>query len=72
MNETTAAFARVHGRRQRAERELEGIFNLSLDLLCIAGTDGYFKRVNPAFERTLGYTSDGAAGPAVPRFRAPG
>jgi PAS domain S-box-containing protein len=58
LNDTTAAFATVHGRRQRAERELAGIFNLSLDLLCISGTDGYFKRVNPAFERTLGYTSE--------------
>jgi PAS domain S-box-containing protein len=58
MNDTTAAFAAVHGRRQRAEHELEGIFNLSLDLLCIAGTDGYFKRVNPAFERTLGYSGE--------------
>ena len=39
-----------------ALREIEKFFELSLDLLCVAGPDGYFKRVNPAVLRTLGWS----------------
>jgi PAS domain S-box-containing protein len=36
--------------------ELVGLFELSHDAFCIAGFDGYLRRANPAFARSLGYT----------------
>ncbi len=42
----------------RSDRELDLFFRLSRDLLAIADFDGYFKRVNPAWEQALGWTPE--------------
>jgi PAS domain S-box-containing protein len=44
--------------RRRAQRELDRFFTLTNDLFCIASFDGHFKRVNPAWEKTFGYTRE--------------
>ena len=37
---------------------LEHFFELTPDLFCIAGYDGYFKKINPAVSKLLGYTKE--------------
>jgi PAS domain S-box-containing protein len=66
-----AAFAGLIGRRQgeirrlqegRVAQEVDRFFQLSLDPLCIVGTDGVFRRVNPSFTRVLGYAVEDLRG----------
>jgi|GEM_PF-457025 PAS domain S-box-containing protein len=44
--------------RRRAEAERDRLFNLSIDMLCIAGFNGFFNQVNPAWSKTLGWTEE--------------
>ncbi|MGO4822080.1 MULTISPECIES: PAS domain-containing sensor histidine kinase [unclassified Flavobacterium] len=41
-----------------AFNKFEKFFDATPDLLCVAGFDGYFKRINPAVSELLGYSND--------------
>lgn len=56
-----AAVGRLYGAldisvRKRAELDLDRFFRLSVHIMGVAGADGYFKRVNPAFTRSVGWS----------------
>jgi PAS domain S-box-containing protein len=43
---------------EQMREERDRFFELSRDLICIADFDGYFKTVNPAWQRTLGLSHE--------------
>ncbi|HOS40520.1 MAG TPA: PAS domain S-box protein [Spirochaetota bacterium] len=58
LEREAAERASVELERDEREREVELFFRSGLDLFCIADTDGYFRRLNPEWERALGYSID--------------
>lgn len=44
--------------RKQVEEELKRVFNLVPDMICLASVDGYFKKLNPAWEKILGFTNE--------------
>ncbi len=56
--ERTAALEHEISERKRAEDESERFFNQSLNLLMVAGFDGSYRRLNPAWEQALGFTRE--------------
>ncbi|HEY2289928.1 MAG TPA: response regulator [Thermoanaerobaculia bacterium] len=64
-DESAAALARVNAElqeeideRTHAEAERDQFFDISQEMLCIAGMDGYFRQLNPAWEKALGWTTE--------------
>jgi len=51
--------------------EIDKYFSASLDLLCIADTRGVFRRLNPQWEHTLGYSLDELEGATFIEFVHP-
>ncbi|PYM17015.1 MAG: hypothetical protein DME18_00095, partial [Verrucomicrobia bacterium] len=44
--------------RRRIQEQFDRFFTLSGDLLCVASFNGHLTRVNPAWKKILGYTTD--------------
>jgi two-component system NtrC family sensor kinase len=52
------AQARLRAQRAREHEQDERFFSVTPDLFCVADFDGQFKRVNPAWQTTLGWTRE--------------
>ncbi len=56
IEDLAQSFKQIKENLKNKFRESDRFFNLSLDLLAIAGTDGYFKQLNSSWSRIFGYS----------------
>lgn len=54
-----------------AEFDLATLFDITTDLACIVGKDGYFKKINPAVSQKLGFTEEQLLSKPVASFIHP-
>lgn len=59
------------GKQKSLEAERDLMFDHSFDLMGIVGADGYFKRLNPSFKRTLGYSNEELCSKPIVEFLHP-
>ncbi len=57
--------------RKKLEEELSMIFESAPDIICVAGLDGYFKKVNPAMSELLGYSEEEILSTPIIEFTHP-
>jgi PAS domain S-box-containing protein len=58
LRRMVAALEAELAQRKQSEEILEKFFDASLDLLCLADFNGYFRRLNPTWERALSFTRE--------------
>ena len=56
LTESRASSRQIAVAESRALQYYDRFFQLSFDLLCIAGFDGYFKLLSPSWAKTLGFS----------------